>query len=96
MNTFSLDSENNEFYLLYLGYDLKDILVMDYAKSIRMSKRMQMILKLGSIHSYVNAIKSNANIDKKLKVEYPNNWKPINNQFKRMYKVEFDISDVII
>jgi hypothetical protein len=97
---FSIDPENNEFYLLYLGYSLNDINKMNYAKSIRMSRRMQMVIKMGSIHSYINLlgkVDMNESVQSKLKVDYPKGW--IQKKLPKLNKqivVEFDISDVII
>lgn len=93
---FSTDPENNEFFLLYLGYELKDIGKMNYAKSIRMSKRMQTVIKMGSIHSYMGII-GNLTQTGQLKIEYPEKWKQKKQQkINNSYNVEFDISDVII
>jgi hypothetical protein len=90
---FSIDSENVEFYLLYLGYNLPEINEMQYNKGIRMSKRIQSIIKLGSLHSYIGALSNTTPIHNKptnsYKSPYPANW-------RREYSVNFDISDVII
>lgn len=95
MTRFSIDPENLEFYLLYLGYNLNEILDMEIGSAIRMGKRIQMLTKLGSIHSYVNMLGQQD--DSKLKVQFPSKWLPGRQQkFKNEYSIEFDISDVII